>query len=155
MNIFFPDPRNQTSDPWLVEDFHDFYFLCCPECAYKSKDDEAFIDHAVENHPKSKASTIFSEAEGELIKQTQEREHVQNLKKVVSAPENVENVKKVVKVINFPKTVASIDIPEAGVAEENQLVEMEALEDLDDFEAVESSKDEYIDGKLMDFFLQL
>ena len=155
VNIFFPDPRNQTSDPWLVEDFHDFYFLCCPECAYKSKDDEAFIDHAVENHPKSKASTIFSEAEEELTKQTQEREHVQELKKVVSAPENVENVKKVVKVINFPKTVASIDIPEAGVAEENQLVEMEALEDLDDFEAVESSKDEYIDGKLMDFFLQL
>ena len=142
-------------NPWLVENLDDFNFLCCPECAYKSKDDEAFIDHAVENHPKSKASTIFSEAEEELTKQTQEREHVQNLKKVVSAPENVENVKKVVKVINFPKTVASIDVPEASVGEENQLVEMEALEDLDDFETVESSKDEYIDGKLMDFFLQL
>ena len=136
-------------NPWLVENLDDFNFLCCPECAYKSKDDGAFMDHAIENHPKSKASTIFSEAEEELIKQTQEREHIQNLKKVVSASENVENVKKVVKVINFPKTVSSIDIPEAGIAEENQLVEMEALEDLDDFEAVESSKDEYIDRKLI------
>ena len=135
-------------NPWLVENLDDFNFLCCPECAYKSKDALAFFDHAIENHPKSKASTIFSEAEEELIKQTQKREHVQNLKKVISASENVENVEKNVKVINFPKTVASIDIPEAGIAEENQLVEMEALEDLDDFEAVESRKDEYLDGKL-------
>ena len=139
-------------NPWLVENLDDFNFLCCPECAYKSKDDEAFIDHAIDNHPKSKASTIFSEAEEELIKQTQEREHVQNLKKVVSPAENGENVEKAVKVINFSKTVASIDIPEVGVAKETQLVEMEALEDLDDFEAVESSKDEYIDGKLTFFY---
>ena len=135
-------------NPWLVENLDDFNFLCCPECAYKSKDEEAFVDHAIENHPKSKASSIFSEVEEELNKQKNERERVQNLKKVISAPENVQNFKKVVKVINFPKTVASIDIPEAGIVEENQLVEMEALEDPDDFEAVESSKDEYIDGKL-------
>ena len=154
--VFFRFPeinmKAYGQNPWLVENLDDFNFLCCPECAYKSKVDEAFIDHAIENHPKSKASTIFSEAEEELIKQTQEREHVQNLKKAISGPENVEKVKEVVKVINFPKTVASIDIPEAGVGEENQLVEMEALEDLDDFEAVESSKDEYIDGKLIFFY---
>ena len=135
-------------NPWLVENLDDFNFLCCPECAYKSKDDEAFIDHAIDNHPKSKASTIFSEAEEELIKQTQDREHLLNSKKDVNVTENVQNMKKAVKVINFPKTIASIDIPEAGVVEENQLVEMEALEDLDDFEAVESRKDEYLDGNL-------
>ena len=45
-------------NPWLVEDLDDFYFLCCPECTYKSKDDEAFIDHAVEKHPKSKVILI-------------------------------------------------------------------------------------------------
>ena len=62
MNIFFSDPRNHTSDPWLVEDFHDFYFLCCPECAFKSKDALAFFDHAIENHPKSRVH-VFSEPE--------------------------------------------------------------------------------------------
>ena len=47
-------------NPWLVENLDDFNFLCCPECAYKSKDDTAFIEHAIEKHPKSKASVIFS-----------------------------------------------------------------------------------------------
>ena len=46
----------------MVKDFHDFYFLCCPECAYKSKDKLAFFDHAIENHPKSRAH-VFSEVE--------------------------------------------------------------------------------------------
>ena len=30
--------------------------LCCPECAYNSKNEEALVEHAVENHPKLKAS---------------------------------------------------------------------------------------------------
>ena len=42
----------------MVEDFYDFYFLCCPECAYKSKDALAFFDHAIENHPKSRAHVV-------------------------------------------------------------------------------------------------
>ena len=50
-----------SRNPWLVENIDDFNFLCCPECAYKSKIEEAFISHALENHPKSKASEIFSE----------------------------------------------------------------------------------------------
>jgi hypothetical protein len=29
-----------------------FNFLCCPECIYKSKDNEAFSKH-IETHPKS------------------------------------------------------------------------------------------------------
>ena len=87
-------------NPWLVEDLDDFYFLCCPECAYKSKDDEAFIDHAVENHPKSKASSVFSEAEQKLSKQ-HSISKVEKVVKVIGPPENVQNLKKV---INFPKT---------------------------------------------------
>ena len=55
-----------SRNPWLVENIDDFNFLCCPECAYKSKIEEAFISHAVENHPKSKASDIFSE--GNLLR---------------------------------------------------------------------------------------
>ena len=26
-----------SKNPWLVENIDDFNFLCCPECAYKSK----------------------------------------------------------------------------------------------------------------------
>ena len=62
MFIFhFPETNMKaySRNPWLVEDLDEFYFLCCPECTYKSKDDEAFIDHAVENHPKSKASSVL------------------------------------------------------------------------------------------------
>ena len=97
-------------NPWLVEDLDDFYFLCCPECTYKSKDDEAFIDHAVEKHPKSKASSVFSEAEQKLSKQ-HSISKVEKVVKVIGSPENVQNLKKAVKIINFPKTVASIDLP--------------------------------------------
>ena len=31
-----------SRNPWLVENIDDFNFLCCPECAYKSKDEDAF-----------------------------------------------------------------------------------------------------------------
>ena len=55
-----------SRNPWLVENIDDFNFLCCPECAYKSKIEEAFISHALENHAKSKASDIFSE--GNLLR---------------------------------------------------------------------------------------
>ena len=62
--VFFRFPeinmKAYGQNPWLVENLDDFNFLCCPECAYKSKDDKAFIEHAIEKHPKSKASVIFS-----------------------------------------------------------------------------------------------
>ena len=143
-------------NPWLVEDLDDFYFLCCPECAYKSKDDEAFMDHAVENHPKSKASSVFSESEQELsrkrtvvkyypkgknlilagkklAKQTREKKHVQKLKKVV-------------KIISTPKNDDLIDIIKEEDTEEGQFIE---YEDPDDFGSLESFNDEFIDRKLI------
>ena len=109
-------------NPWLVEDLDDFYFLCCPECAYKSKDDEAFIDHAVENHPKSKASNVFSEVEQKLSKQ-HSISKVEKVVKVIGPPENVQNLKKVVKIIK------------EEVVEESQTVDFERshFEDPDDF----------------------
>ena len=93
--------------PWLVEDLDDFYFLCCPECAYKSKDDGVFMDHAIENHPKSKESSLFSGPEEELNKQKTDG-----------------SMKKGVKVISLPINLASIDIPQKDIEEENQLVDM-------------------------------
>ena len=147
-------------NPWLVEDLDDFYFLCCPECTYKSKDDEAFMDHAVENHPKSKASNVFSEAEQELSRQkTFQRYNPKGnnlLAEVKSAKQTQEQkLNKVVKVIITPKNIDLIDmLEEEGVVEESQTVE---LEDTDDFGALESINDESIDCKLIAsyFFLEL
>ena len=147
-------------NPWLVKDLDDFYFLCCPECAYKSKDDEAFMDHAVENHPKSKASNVFSEAEQELSRQkTFQRYNPKGnnlLAEVKSAKQTQEQkLNKVVKVIITPKNIDLIDmLEEEGVVEESQTVD---LEDPDDFGALESINDESIDCKLIAsyFFLEL
>ena len=49
----------ESKNPWLTQNIDDFFFLCCPECDYKSKFKEVFKDHAIENHPKSKDSDIF------------------------------------------------------------------------------------------------
>ena len=40
-------------NPWLVENIEEFWFLCCPQCLYKSKTSKAFQIHAIENHPLS------------------------------------------------------------------------------------------------------
>ena len=139
-------------NPWLVEDLDDFYFLCCPECTYKSKDDEAFIDHAVENHPKSKASSVFSEADQEFSRQKTFQRYTPKgnnlLAEVKSAKQTQEQkLKKIVKVISMPKNIDLIDmLEEEGVVEESQTVE---LEDPDDFGALESIDDESIDCKLI------
>ena len=184
-------------NPWLVENLDDFNFLCCPECAYKSKDDEAFIEHAIEKHPKSKESAIFSpDFDVKTVtwgpgicslcdKQFQKlREHVEinhtaskpwkceiencdfahskkwaierHMKKrhnnieinseMEGAVKKIKNLIKVVKVINVPKKVEPMEVPEREDVEKNLLVKME---DPDDFSAVESIKDEYIDGKLV------
>ena len=149
-----------SRNPWLVEDLDDFYFLCCPECTYKSKDDEAFMDHAVENHPKSKASNVFSEAEQELSRQKTFQRYTPKgnnlLAEVKSAKQTQEQkLNKVVKVISIPKNIDLIDmLEEEGVVEESQTVE---LKDPDDFGALESINDESIDCKLIAnyFFLEL
>ena len=144
--------EGQGRNPWLVEDLDDFYFLCCPECTYKSKDDEAFIDHAVENHPNSKASNVFSEAEQELSRQKTFQRYTPKgnnlLAEVKSAKQTQEQkLNKVVKVISMPKHIDLIDmLEEEGVVEESQTVE---LEDPDDFGALESINDESIDCKLI------
>ena len=44
-------------NPWLVENLTDFNFLNCPECNYKSKNDQAFLQHAMKHHPRCKGET--------------------------------------------------------------------------------------------------
>ena len=62
------------------------------------------------------------------------------------AVKKIKNLIKVVKVINVPKKVEPMEVHEREDVEKNPLVKME---DPDDFSAVESIKDEYIDGKLV------
>ena len=40
-------------NPWLVENIQTFSFLNCPECAFKTKTEDMFENHAVGNHPLS------------------------------------------------------------------------------------------------------
>ena len=105
-------------NPWLVENLDDFYFLCCPECAYKSKDDEAFMDHAVENHPKSKASSVFGEAEQKLSKQ----KTVQNLPKTSKViPKTIKIVPKTVKVMPKTENTSSVENTEESKNNETSI----------------------------------
>ena len=133
----------------MVEDLDDFYFLCCPECTYKSKDDTAFIDHAVEN-PKSKASSVFSEEELELSRKRTVVKYYPKGKNLLLSEEKLakptKKLKKVVKVISTPKNVDSIDMIKEEDTEESQFIE---YEDPDDFGALESFNDEFINCKLI------
>ena len=44
-----------TENPWKVDSVQAFSYLKCPECIFDSKEEDAFQDHAVENHPLSLA----------------------------------------------------------------------------------------------------
>ena len=65
------------SNPWLVDNIDDFWFLNCPECAFKTKTHNDFQNHAVGNHTLSsvlfngdsdthKVATIKEEIETEM-----------------------------------------------------------------------------------------
>merc|ERR1712001_643450 len=45
--------KSEWANPWHVNSIQDFYFLNCPECFFKTKDDIYFQEHAVESHPLS------------------------------------------------------------------------------------------------------
>ena len=47
-------------NPWIVENIDAFSFYCCPECDFKSKNQDYFKRHAMESHNKSKAFFITS-----------------------------------------------------------------------------------------------
>ena len=41
-------------NPWDGNNVMNFSFFCCPECDYKCKSVNHFIEHASQNHPKAK-----------------------------------------------------------------------------------------------------
>ena len=45
-------------NPWAVANLEDFLYFCCPECNDKSQSEETFLEHAFQNHPKSKDCLI-------------------------------------------------------------------------------------------------
>ena len=47
-----------SNNPWSVNNIQEFWFLTCPECSFKTKDQDKFLDHAIENHPRS--SELFN-----------------------------------------------------------------------------------------------
>ena len=40
-------------NPWQVDSIQAFYFLKCPECAFDTKEENYFHEHALQNHPLS------------------------------------------------------------------------------------------------------
>ena len=60
--------KGYEPNPWLVENLTDFNFLNCPECNYKSKNDQAFLQHAMKHHPRCKASCIFRDVKAKISK---------------------------------------------------------------------------------------
>ena len=49
------------SNPWQVDSIQDFSCLKCPECAFYSKEENQFQDHAIELHPLSFVLFVKSE----------------------------------------------------------------------------------------------
>jgi len=50
-------------NPWSVDSIESFSFYCCPECIFRSKEEDFFQIHAIENHVQSKA--FFQECNDE------------------------------------------------------------------------------------------
>ena len=46
-------------NPWKVESIQDFSCLKCPECAFFTKKENYFENHAIKNHPLS--AVLFDE----------------------------------------------------------------------------------------------
>lgn len=49
---------NTSVNPWLVENFDEFLFYCCPECNYKSRLHSEFNSHALMAHPLARDALV-------------------------------------------------------------------------------------------------
>ena len=54
-------------NPWLVDSIKAFSFLNCPECTFRTKEENLFGYHAAKNHP---LSTTFFDEKTELEQST-------------------------------------------------------------------------------------
>ena len=52
--MFLPE-INMNTNPWQVDSIKAFSFLNCPECTFRTKEENLFAYHAAKNHPLSSA----------------------------------------------------------------------------------------------------
>ena len=64
--MFLPE-INMNTNPWQVDSIKAFSFLNCPECAFRTKEENLFAYHAAKNHP---LSTAFFDKQIELEQST-------------------------------------------------------------------------------------
>ena len=124
--------KTYSQNPWVAQDIADFNFLCCPECTYKSKVEEVFIEHAIEIHPKSKFSKIFNLQNGTFL-----------------SNQNIENEDRI---IHCPTDTISIDMVEENIREKYQLA---MSEDCDYLSKVIFDEDYYEKGKFIQLIVQV
>ena len=65
-SLFLPEIKMNTN-PWLVDSIKAFSFFNCPECIFRTKEENLFVYHAAKNHP---LSTAFFDKQIELEQST-------------------------------------------------------------------------------------
>ena len=78
-------------NPWLVENIEAFSFYCCPECVFRSKEENFFQAHALQNHPKSKL--FFLENDVDIKKENFENENTPDVSKIKEEVDVTEDLK--------------------------------------------------------------
>ena len=61
------DPDQVPLNPWDVTNLDDFLYYCCPECDWKEKDKQTFVEHAVLSHDHAKVTLQLIKEGGELV----------------------------------------------------------------------------------------
>ena len=62
-------------NPWAVSNLEEFLFFCCPECDFKKKNIDEFLNHAISIHPDSKVHmTAFHSNISELPQSVKKEE---------------------------------------------------------------------------------
>ena len=69
-----------AENPWQVEGVKEFWFLNCPECEFKVKEEKSFHDHAVMMHP---LSTILFENSSENDQMQLEQNNSDKVNKII------------------------------------------------------------------------
>ena len=65
---------NELENPWFVEELEEFLYFCCPECDLKDQSRENFLEHALNQHPKSKNSLYKFEIKDEPLEPLDDNE---------------------------------------------------------------------------------
>ena len=56
----------EIANPWQVQNLEEFLYYCCPECDVKSKDTQAFIEHALTSHEQAQQLVVVKVEEEPL-----------------------------------------------------------------------------------------